>query len=317
MIIVFGSNVLDIFFQQSDLPPKDTALFLETHQEAPGGKGANQAVAAVRAGSEVRFYGALGEGGHGRHMYKNLAKCGVDVAGVEFLDVPSGLAAIFVDKEDGTHRIVVSQGANLKSRQDSIPDKFLNQNTLVLVQGELPMQQTETLIKRAKERGARTVMNFAPATQKVAPEMLRNLDFIILNEYEADSLGKMLEMPTSNKASFAQNIYKNFDLITIITFGGKGSIMACGEGVFMSSPLSINPIDTVGAGDAYTGYFCSALDKGLSLLDAIRWASVAGSITCTKIGAQTALPYKEEVEQYLENITISHIEADRFSEWFS
>lgn len=310
MIVVFGSNVLDIFFHQPDLPPHDTALFLDTHDEAPGGKGANQAVAAARAGSEVRFYGALGDGGHGRQMYKNLAKNNVDVSGVEMLEgVPSGLATIFVNEEDGTHRIVVSQGANLKARQATVPDKVLDDKTIVLVQGELPMKETEALIIRAKARGARTVMNFAPATQQLSRAMMDNLDIIVLNEHEANLVGKMFDIQTHDKTAFAQELFTTFNLVTVVTLGGVGSIVAASEGTYMVPPLKIKPIDTVGAGDAYTGYLCAALDQGKTLEEALTVASAAGSLACTKVGAQTALPMRDEVEPYLGQILISPVGA--------
>lgn len=295
MIIVFGSNVLDLFFQQANLPPKDKALFLDTHVEAPGGKGANQAIAAVRAGSEVKFYGALGEGGHGRLMYKNLAQNGVDISGVEFLDMPSGLATIFVDESDGTHRIVVSQGANLFAKQKTIPDRLLNEDVIVLVQGELPISETEKLIERAKKAGGKTVMNFAPAIQPLSEGLLNNLDVIILNEYEAEALGTQYSIGVDNKDQLAQELYERFSLITIITLGGEGSITATDGEVFETKAMRIDPIDTVGAGDAFTGYICAALDRKETIKNAVFEAGIAGSLTCTKIGAQTALPYKRDV----------------------
>lgn len=296
MIIVFGSNVLDLFFQQADLPPKDKALFLKEHVEQPGGKGANQAIAASRAGAEVRFFGALGEGGHGRQMYKNLAQNGIDISGVTFHDMPSGLATIFVDEKDGTHRIVVSQGANLMARQDTVPDKFLGEKTILLVQGELPIKETEELVHRVKKAGGRAVMNFAPATQLLSEDLLNNLDIIILNEYEAESLGKQYNMGVTDKEALALELYNRFALITIITLGGDGCITAENNKIHITPAMKIEPIDTVGAGDAFTGYICAALDRGTDLKDAVSEAVIAGSLTCTKIGAQTALPYKEEVQ---------------------
>ena len=161
MIIVFGSNVLDMFFDCVDLPAKDTAIFIDEHLQQPGGKGANQAIAAARAGSEVRFFGALGSGGHGRLMYKNLAQNDVDVSAMEFVDTPSGLATIFVDESDGTHKVVVSKGANLKARQETVPDKILNKDTTLLLQGELPMSETQALIKRAKDKGCQIIQSCA------------------------------------------------------------------------------------------------------------------------------------------------------------
>lgn len=310
MIVVFGSNVLDLFFHQADLPPHDQVKFLDSHEEAPGGKGANQAVAAARAGSTVKFYGALGDGGHGRQMYKNLGINKVDVSGVEMLEgVPSGLATIFINDADGKHKIVVSQGANLLARQATVPDSVLGKDTTVLVQGELPMKETEALILRAKAKGARTVMNFAPADKPLSRELLQNLDVIILNEHEADAVGRMFNLQTSDKTAFSQELFNTFNLTTVVTMGGIGSIVTAPEGTYMVSPLKIKPIDTVGAGDAYTGYFCAALDQGKSLEDAFKTASVAGSLACTKVGAQTALPMRDEVDQYLAQINITRISA--------
>ena len=303
MIVVFGSNVLDIFFDLENLPPKDTARFLDSHEEAAGGKGSNQAVAAARAGSEVRFYGALGDGGHGRQMYKSLAKNGIDVSGIEFLEMPSGLATIFVDETDGTHRIVVSQGANLKARQETIPDAILEKkNVTLLVQGELPIKETEDLIKRAKAKGARTVMNFAPATAELSQDLLESLDVLIVNEHEADLLGKTLNVDSTLKADFVKELHEKFNLITVVTLGPDGSIMCTEDGIVKVPSLKIKPIDTVGAGDAHAGYFCAALDQGNDIETALKWASVAGSLACTSLGAQSALPEKDSVLQKLDTL---------------
>jgi ribokinase len=301
MIIVFGSNVLDLFFQQADLPPKDKALFLDSHVEAPGGKGANQAIAAARAGSQVAFYGALGEGGHGRQMYKNLAQNNIDISGIKFFDMPSGLATIFVDENDGTHRIVVSQGANLMAKQDFVPDSAIGADTILLIQGELSISETETLIKRVKNAGGKTVMNFAPAIQALSEDLLDNLDIIILNEYEAEAVGQQYSMDISDKNKLAQELNERFNLTTIVTLGPDGSVTATKDKLFETPALKIKPIDTVGAGDAFTGYICAALDRGETIEQAVYEAGIAGSLTCTKIGAQTALPHREEVLRGMSN----------------
>ncbi len=302
MIIVFGSNVLDLFFHTPDLPPRDQARFLDTHDEAPGGKGANQAVAAAKAGAKVYFSGALGKGGHGRQMFDNLNECGVDASGIKFIDGPSGLATIFVDKEDGTHRIIVSQGANLKARQEWIPDHLLNKQCTVLVQGELPIGETEKLLERAKKLGARTVMNFAPATANLSADALHNLDIIVLNEYEADAVAKQQGMDSKDKEAFAQLLYKKFNLTTIVTLGPDGALCVSDEGLYKVPSLKIKAVDTVGAGDAFVGYLTASLDKGLPLSEALRYAAVAGSLACTRVGAQTAVPAADEVSTYIDQI---------------
>lgn len=306
MIVVFGSNVLDLFFDLADLPPRDTALHVDSHVEAPGGKGANQAVAAARAGAEVRFFGAVGEGGHGRQMYKNLATNKVDVSGLEMLEgVPSGLATIFVDEKDGTHKVVVSQGANKKARQASIPDKLLTKDSIVLVQGELAIAETEALIARAKKNGARSVMNFAPAEAQLSTQLLNNLDVMIVNEHEAELLGKQHNIDASDKLSFATELYNKFKLTTIVTLGPDGAV-CCGDNGLMSvNSLKITPADTIGAGDAFVGYLCASLDKRLPMAEALRHAAVAGSLACTKVGAQVAIPHPHEVPAYLDQVHVS------------
>ena len=303
MIIVFGSNVLDLFFNLKDLPPKDTALFMDTHYEQPGGKGANQAIAAARAGSEVRFFGALGDGGHGRQMFKNLSRNKVDVSGIEFLDMPSGLATIFVDESDGTHKVVVSQGANLKARQDSVPENLLNENTTLLLQGELPMNETEDLIQRAKAKGCRIVMNLAPV-KELQEKTLQALDVIILNVHEADGLGAQLGMDTSDKEAYAKEMFEKYALTTVVTLGGDGAVTYTESGPMQISALKVTPVDMLGAGDAFCGYLTAGLDQGKSLEDSLKQASIAGALTCTQMGAQTSLPYAKDIDTHLSDVQL-------------
>ena len=306
MIVVFGSNILDLYFDLADLPPRDTALHVDNHVEAPGGKGANQAVAAARAGAEVRFFGAVGDGGHGRQMYKNLATNKVDVSGLEVLEgVPSGLATIFVDEKDGTHKVVVSQGANKKARQETIPDKLLTKDTIVLVQGELAISETEALIARAKAKGARSVMNFAPAEAQLSEQLLNNLDIIVVNEHEAELLGQQHHMNANDKMAFATELYNKFKLTTIVTLGPDGAVCCSAEGLMSVNSLKITPVDTIGAGDAFVGYLCASLDQGKPLAEALRYAAVAGSLACTRVGAQIAIPQPEEVPLYLDQVQVS------------
>lgn len=302
MIIVFGSNVYDIFFHVTDLPEKDQALFLDTHAQAPGGKGQNQAVAAAIAGSHVQFFGAVGQGAHARSLLKNLEDKGIDTSGVKQCDHPTGVAAIFVDP-DGTHKVVVSKGANSHVSQETIADSHLGDETTLVLQGELPMSETETLIGRAKEKKARTVMNLAPY-HPISEEALHNLDYIILNEYEADALAKQLDMSSFNKEAFAKDMALRFDVTCIVTLGGNGSVCSDGKKMMLVSALNIRPVDTIGAGDAYTGYFAAAIDMGKSLEDALKWGAVAGSLACTKIGAQEALPQEADVAARIGDIII-------------
>jgi ribokinase len=305
MITVFGSNVLDLFFQVADLPPHDTALHMDSHVEQPGGKGANQAVACAKAGADVNFYGAVGDGGHGRQMYKNLATYGINVSGLKVLpDETSGLACIFVDERDGTHKVVVSQGANQKIKAEWVPDSAIGKGAILLMQGEIKIAETEALCMRAKRNGAMTVMNLAPVV-KLSEQLLKSLDYLIVNEHEAELLGADIGVDATDKIVFSTEMYRKYGVGMIVTMGPEGSVCCYKGGIITVAAMKIKPVDTIGAGDAFVGYFCAAMNKGKSITDALREASIAGSLACTKIGAQSALPAPEEVNTYLNDVYVS------------
>lgn len=309
MITVFGSNVLDLFFQTADLPPHDTALHLDSHIEQPGGKGANQAVACAKAGAQVFFFGAVGDGGHGRQMYKNLASYGINVSGLKVLpDETSGLACIFVDEADGTHKVVVSQGANRKIKAEWVPDSAMPKGSILLVQGEIKIAETESLCIRAKKNGATTIMNLAPVVS-LSDTILKNLDYLIVNEHEADLLGKQLGCPTEDKLAFAKVMADKYGVSLVVTLGPDGAICALSDKIITVNALTVKAVDTIGAGDAFVGYFCAGLDAGQAVEDALRSAAVAGSLACTEIGAQTALPAPDAVSKYLEFLPEAEIHS--------
>lgn len=151
-------------------------------------------------------------------------------------------------------------------------------------------------------------MNLAPASE-ISQEGLRNLDIIILNEYEAETLGGRLNMQTEDKPVLAKEIYDRFELTTIITLGPDGAICYGKDGMMQVPSLPIKAVDTVGAGDAFVGFLCAWLDKGKSLEDALKVAAIAGSIACTKVGAQVALPTVDEIKQYLPENDAAHASA--------
>lgn len=305
MITVFGSNVLDQFFQAPDLPAHDTALHLDDHVEQPGGKGANQAVACAKAGAQVNFFGAVGDGGHGRQMYKNLSLYGINVSGLKVLpDERSGLACIFVDERDGTHKVVVSQGANKKIKAEWVPDSVIGKGSILLVQGEIKIAETEALCQRAKANGAMTVMNLAPVV-KLSESMLKSLDYLIVNEHEAELLGADVGVDAADKMDFAINMYRKYGVGMIVTLGPEGAVCCYQGNIITVGALKVKAVDTIGAGDAFVGYFCAGMDKGKAITDALREASIAGSLACTKIGAQVALPDPEEVTKYIQDVYVS------------
>jgi ribokinase len=308
MITVFGAANWDIFFPVADLPARDTALFLDKHHSAPGGKGVNQAIAAKMAGSDVQFYGAMGQDSFAQDFLKAFDYYGVDASGVELLSGHNtGLASIFVDHTDGTHKVVVSLGANLFARESSVPDVSIGANSILVTQGEALIEETMKLVRRAKENGATTMLNFAPAKQNLTPSFMHDLDYIILNEYEADAVGRQFNIPSQSKIEFANTLSKTFNVHSIVTLGPDGAVYAGSDGVMRLPALPIKPVDTIGAGDALVGFFASAIDRKIPIEEALRHGIVAGSLACTKYGAQTGLPTQDEVLRRLPEVHVQRL----------
>ena len=308
-VVVFGSNILDCFFEVQDFNffiqtgvGAEDALHFRTHKQAPGGKGANQAVAAARAGAKVKFYGALGKGAHARFILDNFRSYKIDTKGIIQTDEPTGMAAIFT-KPDGKHKIIVSQGANGLARASQIPDSVLNKDTILLLQAEMNPTQNEGLIKRGKERGAQVILNVAPA-KSMSKKTLNNVDYLIVNEPEAEALAKHLGLDAQNMKTAAQTIANTFKLMCIVTLGEKGSLAytPSSKEPIHTPALPIKPKDTVGAGDAFAGAFAAALASGIEPKIALQHAAVAGSLACTRMGAQAALPSGAEIKRALPKL---------------
>jgi ribokinase len=149
-----------------------------------------------------------------------------------------------------------------------------------------------------------TVMNLAPVVP-LSSNLLNNLDFLVVNEHEAELLGEQLGIDAEDKMVFATEMYAKYHVGLIVTMGPEGSVCCHSGDIITVSALKIKPVDTIGAGDAFMGYFCAAMDAGKPFADALREASIAGSLACTKIGAQSALPSPEEVREHLKAIIVS------------
>jgi ribokinase len=308
-VIVFGSNILDMYFEIHDFGffsdtgiGAEDALHFRTHKQAPGGKGANQAIAAAKAGAKVKFFGALGKGAHARFILDNFEAFGIGTKGIIQTDEPTGCATIFT-KPNGKHKIIVSQGANQLARARQVPNSLLGKGTVLLLQAELNPTENQKLMLRAKARGAIIILNVAPA-KPIAPKSLACVDYLVLNEPEAQVIAKSLGMPAEDLKSFARAMANKFKLMCIVTLGERGSIATSpDEDELIHTPaLAIRVRDTVGAGDAFAGAFAAAIVKGLSADEALRYAAVAGSLACRKFGAQSALPTEKEIVRALPRL---------------
>ncbi len=296
MIVVFGSINVDILLPVKRLPVRGETVLCQSCEMQPGGKGANQAAAAARCGGEVRMIGCVGKDLHAVPALETLRAFGVDLDLVAEADAVTGTAAVMIE-ESGENQIVAASGANLSVRADQIPAGILDQKTTLVLQMEVPVPEIETAIACARQAGSRVLLNLAPALP-IAEAALQQCDVLVLNESEARSLADAGRDPEVQ----APELASRFTLDCIITLGGDGAVVATSEGVFRIDALQIDPIDSVGAGDAFVGTLAAALDRGTMLIESAGMASVAGGLTCLRNGAQTGLPDLAEIEASLSRL---------------
>jgi ribokinase len=294
MILVFGSINIDLVFALPSLPRPGETVLGAGYRSVPGGKGANQAVAAVRDGAKVAMVGRVGRDMFGEMMKRSLHEAGVDTTGVLDSDAPTGCAAVCVDGE-GRNLIAVAGGANLSAHAANIPEALLGPDTTLLLQMEVPVAEVQAAARRAKEKGARVILNLGPAL-KLPLETFRDIDVLIANEIEATTL------LAAEPQALAQRLAEALKTTVIVTLGEKGAMAAGPQGRWTIGALPIKPVDTTAAGDQFTGVLAASLDRGLPLPDALRRASVAAGLACLIPGAQPSLQKSAAIEARLGDL---------------
>jgi len=278
MILEFGSINIDVLVPVPHLPlPGETVLGAD-YRLLPGGKGANQALAARRASAAVSLAGAVGEDGFARLALANLRAEGVDLGLVRAVARPTGCAAIMVG-EAGENLIAVAPGANCDAAAAGVPETALGPATTLLCQMEVPPAETAVLIRRARAAGSRVILNLAPALP-LDLAALADIDVLVANRGEATALG-------GDPAALARGLREAL----VVTGGAEGATTFLANGGVIRVPtLAIAPVDTTGAGDTFVGVLAAGLDQGLELEPALRRASAAAGLACLAAGAQTAMP---------------------------
>ena len=267
MVIVFGSINLDLVASVPAIPRAGETLLGSSLVTAPGGKGANQALAARLAGAHVAMVGAVGDDTFADAALTNLYASGVDLAGVARVAGSTGIALINVDAK-GENAITVVPGANARALASQVPDDALVLGNTLLMQLEVPLGEVAALGRRAKRRGVRVVLNGAPAVALPA-ELLHDVDFLVVNEHEAAICGGA--HPRTN---------------VVLTLGARGATMEWEGRSCSQAPGDVRVVDTTGAGDALCGAFAAALDGGATPPEALRAGVRAGALACTHHGAQ-------------------------------
>lgn len=292
MIVVFGSINLDLIFPLDTLPAAgETALGPDVRIE-PGGKGANQALAAARDGAWVVLAGAVGRDPLAQSALALLRAEGVDLSRVAEADRPTGCAGIFVDRA-GRNAIGVGSGANLAANAGQVEDALLGPDTTLVLQMEVPAAETASLIRRARTCGARIVLNLAPAAPLDA-DALRALDVLVVNEVEAAWLAGRLACPPT-----ATGLRAALGATVVRTLGGQGAEAAHAGGKLQVPAYPVDAVDTTGAGDCFTGVLAAALDRGAQLGAALSRASAAAALCCTRAGSQATMPGAADTDRLL------------------
>jgi len=295
MITVFGSINVDLVTRVAKSPLPGETVLGSDYQLIPGGKGANQALAARRAGADVRLVGAIGDDDIGKTALIELEPAGVDLTCVARRHGTTGVAIITVNNK-GENTIVVSPGANATASADQVPaDAFAAGDTL-LFQMEVPYEESMKVARVAHDAGARVVLSIAPFTP-LTPLELAPVSVIIVNEHEAADFARHVGLAVHGDQAVVGALARRLDRTVIATLGAEGAMASGPEGLVRVPAIPVTPVDTTGAGDTFVGVLAAWVDQGADLKTAMARAAVAGSLACTRVGAQPSFPTRAEIEE--------------------
>ena len=295
MIIVFGSVNVDFVTRVSSIPKPGETVLGPGYDVIPGGKGANQALAARRAGAETIMAGAVGDDPFAAIGLNLLIEAGVDCSAVVRVSAPTGAAFITVD-EHGENAITVASGANAFASAASLHGIAISDKDTLLMQREVPEVEQILAAQYAKSKGARVLLNVAPAG-RVSEALIEHVDMLLVNEHEAMVVAEGFGLSVSDPVSAAKEIAAARAIACIVTLGAEG-VVGWTDGVRRAIPaFPITVVDTTAAGDAFCGAFAAALDQGFGFTGALTRGVASGSLACTQYGAQPSIPLKAAIEK--------------------
>jgi ribokinase len=301
-IVVVGSLHMDLTVKAEKIPRIGETVLGKHFKMSPGGKGANQAVAAARLGADVILVGRVGADVFGRELIKNSKESGIDTTYiVEDRETATGVALIMVD-EKGNNVIAIASGADLKCCREDIhrAEEVIKSSDIVLIQLEIPLPVVEYAIDKAFREEVKVILNPSPA-QQLHDELLRKVYVLTPNEREAEVLSGCKVTSVKAAKKVAEKIRERGVENVIVTIGKNGAIMATKDETVHVKGIEVDAVDATGAGDAFCGALAVAISSGKELKEAVVYSNCAGALATTKIGAQEALPTTPELERFMKN----------------
>ncbi|QUH30110.1 ribokinase [Vallitalea guaymasensis] len=295
-IVVVGSTNMDYVLKTNELPKLGETLSAMSFNTVFGGKGANQAVAAARLGAEVTMIAAVGDDSIGEQLKDNLAKESINVEGVNVVEGPSGVAMITV-ADNGDNTIVVYPGANGK-----IDEKWLEANEAlimsadcILVQLEIPINVVMKAVKIASDNNVKVIFNPAPA-KEFPNDIFKYVDIITPNETELKKISGKEDIKEG-----AMELIERGANSVVVTLGEQGSMYIDKDNTISAGSFTVKSIDSTAAGDAFNAALGIKLIESDDIEDGLKYSNAVGALVTTKLGAQTSLPFKNEVEAFMKN----------------
>jgi ribokinase len=305
-IIVFGSINMDLVAAVPRLPIAGETLLGRNFFQAPGGKGANQAVALAKLSIPTQMVGRVGADSFGTELVNQLKASGVQTDHVLVDEtVSSGVAIIAVD-DAGENQIIVIPGANGRVNQEDVERllPLLLTATTLLLQFEIPISTVITAAKAARQAGVTVILDPAPANTNVPAELYLSVDIITPNEVEAGQLVGFAVDGRESAEKAATVLLQRGVKCALIKLGAKGVFCATSQESFFVPAFLVETVDTVAAGDAFNGALATALYQGLPLRHAVVWGVAAGALTATKPGAQPSLPDRVAFDTFLKELGV-------------
>ena len=302
LIVVIGSSNTDMVITADHLPGPGETILGGSFFLTPGGKGANQAVAAARMGGNIHFICKTGKDIFGKQSLHLFAEEGIDIShAISDPDNPSGVALITVDKK-GENCIVVASGANATLNVDDLEAALptITHSSIILLQLEIPLDTVNYIAGIAAEHKIKVILNPAPAC-KLPDALFNKISIITPNQSEAELMTgiTITDMDSAKKA--AQKISERGVETVVITMGSKGAVVWDANIFTHIQTIPVDAVDTTAAGDVFNGALAVALTEGKRILQATAWACIASSLSVTKPGAQASIPFKKEVDEFIAN----------------